>query len=180
MANPLRSATIYPSIAAIEASRGPELEQYRIPLDRPYLYRWVIGNVDTVDHADTLGHTGGVIGRWKAVAPVGGSPEADRGGLLADTDETLTWTPSSAWRELPANTLTQARTKTLSVVGMESGDVWEFTRLDATPWPLALVNGGPAGGTLMTMPASSHFFATLYFDGTNLRLRRAGVMGPVF
>lgn len=68
MANPPRAATIRGTVTQVEASPGPAVEQFCIPLDYPALFKWVVGDTSTVDHTSVLGHTGGTIGRWKIVA----------------------------------------------------------------------------------------------------------------
>lgn len=78
--NPLRSITVYPSRAVIEASPGPATSRYALPLDYPGVYQWKIKTPDTADGALVLGHTGGTVGQWEQVwgpdVAVSGSPSA--------------------------------------------------------------------------------------------------------
>lgn len=165
MANPRRSATVMQSIAAIEADRGPDLEKYAVPLDSPRMFKWVVGNTDTADSFVTLAHTSGTTGRWLDV------PCPDKGSDLTDASVTIT-VGQKFWRVLPAATLTANRTITLGTTNARAGHTLELTRLDSTAFTLAIVNGGPLAGTLVTLPASERWWAKFYFNGADW-VRRA-------
>ncbi len=169
MANPRRAATIMASRAAIAADRGPDTERYAVPLDRPALYVWRIKTEDTEDGVRILTHDGGNTGQWEEVR------FPDRGSDLTDANATIA-VSGDVWRVLPAATLTTNRTITLDDELAQDGDRIEVTRLDSTANTVAIVNGGPGAGTLVTLPASSRSFAKFYFDGTDWLLREAAAM----
>lgn len=62
--------------------------------------------------------------------------------------------------------ITANRTKTLGVAGMSTGKKYRLNFVGSA-FTLALVNGGPAGGTILTVPAS-------YLGDLTLRLNEAG------
>lgn len=173
MANPRRSATIMPSIAAVEADAGPAVSAYCIPLDKPHLFQWVPSDTSTIDHDTVLGYTGGTIGRWLIVAPVNAT-DVDQASNLTDANAAISYSSASAWYRMPSATLTANRTLTLRAAGAEEGNRLEFTRADQTIYTLTFVNDG--GSTLLTMPASLQWCATFYFDGTDWILRSGGPM----
>lgn len=164
MSNPLRAATVYPSVVAISAARGPDLPAYAVPLDRPALYQWVVGDQTTIDNVETIGHTGGTIGRWRRVA------EYDRGADLTDANQTI-YVTGDHWRVMPAGTLSTNRTITLGTTGAVRGSEIIVTRMDSSANTLTVVNGGLAAGTLTTLPADYVSYAKFKFDGTNWHLR---------
>lgn len=164
MSNPLKAATIYPSVAAISAARGPDLPAYAVPLDRPALYQWIVGDQTTADNVETIGHTGGTIGRWRRVC------EYDRGADLTDANQTIHVT-GDHWRVMPAGTLSTNRTVTLGTTGAVRGSELTITRQDSSANTLAIANGGPGGGTLTTLPASYVSYSKFKFDGTNWVMR---------
>ena len=168
MANPRRAATIRTSIAAMQADLGPQTEHYEMPLDKPRLYRWVVGSSATADSIAVLTHNGGTSGRWLLVRDV------TLGANLTNADETLT-VGGNFFRVLPAATpLTASRTKTLSTTNAAAGDVIHITRLGLGAFTMLIVNGGPGAGTLFTLPVSQAWFAEAYFDGTNWAVYAAG------
>lgn len=169
MGLPRLAATIVSLAATTQAERGPDVERYRRHLDLPGLFRFVLGSVLTDDGVSVLAGSGGTAGRWLRVR------EPDRGTDLTDADATLL-VGGKAWRTLPAATLTASRTLTLGTTNAAAGDPLTVTRLDVGAYTVAFVNGGAGAGTLITMPVSSRYFATFYFDGTNWRLRSAAAM----
>lgn len=87
-------------------------------------------------------------GKWEKHGVAGVS-------LLADSDATLTWARGSTFKATAA-TWTANRTLTLGVsTSMQVGDKFEFL-IEAQPsYTTAIVNGGPAGGTITTVPAAT-------------------------
>lgn len=96
MANPRRTASIWASVAAIESAAGPPIPWYAIPLDRPVLYRWVVGDASAVDHRLVLGANGGTAGRW---LQVGQYPRAlsATSTSVAGVTITLPFSDNEAW-----------------------------------------------------------------------------------
>lgn len=170
MANPRRAATIRTSIAAMEADVGPDLTHYNIPLDKPRLYRWLVGDISTADDIAVLDHNGGTPGRWILVR------DDIQGTDLTDADETLA-VGGNFYRQLPSTVpLTVNRIKTLSTTNAAAGDMIHVTRLGLGAFTMAIVNGGPAAGTLFTLPISQAWWAKAYFNGTNWLAHSAGQM----
>lgn len=64
-------------------------------------------------------------------------------------------------------TLGQNSTLTLGTTGAKVGDIIRIVRTDVSAFTLAVVNGGPGAGTLITLPVSKTGYAQAYFDGTN-------------
>jgi hypothetical protein len=168
-ATPRFSPTVYATIASIEASRGPETTRYAIPLDRPVLYRWAVGDTSTDDTLTCLSASGGPTGRWLEVRM------PDKGANLADGNATI-YVSGNRWRLLPAATLTGNSTLTLGTTGAVAGDWIEITRLDVGAYTYAIVNGGAGAGTLATMPVSVRARLLAYFDGTNWLHRDSALM----
>ena len=75
---------------------------------------------------------------------------------------------------MPAATLTANRTVTLGVTSAVKGDEFHITRADVGAFTLALVNGGPGAGTLLTLPVSKAGFGHFKFNGTDWILYSAG------
>jgi len=169
MANPRRAATIRTSVAAMEADIGPAIQHFNVPLDMPALYKFVVGDTSTADSVAVLGHNGGTAGKWIRVR----MPLA--GANLTNADATIQ-VGGNYWRVLPAATLTANRQLTLGTTNAAAGDVITITRLDAEAFTYAVLNGGPAAGTLVTLPVSVKAFADFYFDGTDWLLMRAAQM----
>ncbi len=165
-----RAATIRESVANVAADPGHNSATYVVPLDRPRLYRWSAGSVLTADGVTTLTHSGGVSGNWLEVI------EDDAGAALTDAASTTITVGGEAWRTLPAATLTANRTLRLSPTNAQAGHQITVTRLDVEAYTYTIENTGPAGGTLITFPVSSRYWATFQFDGTNWNLRAAGAM----
>jgi pimeloyl-ACP methyl ester carboxylesterase len=78
MAYPLRAATIFPSISAMESMPGPLTEQYAIPLDNPFLYRFAVGDAQTPDGETIIAPSGGGAGNWLLV-PGQEGPQGEQG-----------------------------------------------------------------------------------------------------
>lgn len=161
MADPRPSPTIYPSLDAIQSSKGPAVAKYAIvPNGSPGLYRWALGSIATEDDWTTLAASGGYGGTWNLM----GFP--DKGANLADGNATIQ-VGGKQWRVLPAATLTGNATLTLGTTNAREGYMVEITRLDVGAYTYAIANGGPAAGTLATMPISQRARLVAYFDGTN-------------
>lgn len=170
MAYPRRAATIMTSKALMSASPGPSIPEYNIPLDTPRPYRWVVASAATADTLTVLAATGGTDGRWVLTR------ENIKGTNLTNADETLT-VGGNFYRQLPALVpLTVNRVKTLSTTNAAAGDMIHITRLGLGAFTLAVVNGGPAAGTLFTLPISVAWWCKAYFDGTNWLAHSAGQM----
>jgi hypothetical protein len=166
---PRPAAAIRASVAEVRNDIGPPIQRYVIPLGNPRLFAWTLGNTDADDGWTTIAHSGGTAGRWKRVAA------PDQGDDLTNTDATIT-VAGGPWRVLPAATLSANRTNTVDVTGAVEGDTLEFTRLDTTAHTVTWVNGGPAAGTLATMPVSARSRVLFYFNGTNWVHRASGLM----
>ena len=168
MANPRRASTIRVSKAKMEADLRPMVTHYNTPLDTPQLYQWLVGDTSTVDNLTDLGHQRGTAGRWKLVrTPVLGAD-------LTDADESLT-VGGNFFRVLPAATpLTASRAKTLSTTNAASGDMIHILRLGLGAFTMTIVNGGPAAGTLFTLPSGQSWWAKAYFNGTDWVVHSAG------
>ena len=79
-------------------------------------------------------------------------------------------------RRIAAAALSASATLTLSTLGAVAGDTIAVTRLDVGAYTVALVNGGPAAGTLATMPVSARAYARAYFDGVDWLLDDSHLM----
>jgi hypothetical protein len=163
------AATIYSTAAYLATQLGADIQHYAIPLDLGELFQWAVGSILAPDGVSVLGHQGGTAGAWLRVR------RPDLGEDLADGNETLT-VSGRAWRRIPAATLTASCTKTLAITNAEAGDIIEVTRLDLGAFTVALTNGGPAAGTLCTLPVSARSWARLYFDGDNWLHRASSLM----
>lgn len=168
MANPRRASTIRTTRAAMAADRGPDIEHYNTPLDTPRLYRWVVAATDTVDNLTVLTHQGGTVGRWRLVR------DDVKGAVLTDADETLT-VGGNFYRLLSA-AQTANRSKTMSITNAAAGDIVRIVRTSTAAFTLAIINGGPAAGTITTLPASQRWWVEVYFNGTDWELYGAAQM----
>lgn len=171
MANPRRTATIMSTVAAIEADPGPAIAHYAIPLDRPALYRFSVGDSTTVNHTTVLGCNGGTSGRWLQVSSFP-NPN-DLGANLTNADVSITLAQGRT-RKLPSVPLTANHTCTLLTTDAGPGDELTLVMLDVSAWTYAIINGGVGAGTLFTKAAGQKWFADFAFDGTNWWLKRAG------
>ena len=150
---------------------GPSIPHYNVPLDIPVLFKWVVGGADTIDGVTVLGYQGGTPGVWRRVRlPIKGA---------ALTNANVTIDPQGNYlRVLPAATLTAHRVATMGLTNALNGDAITVVRLDVGAFTYTINNGGPAAGTLVTLPVSVQSFADLYFDGTNWIKVRAAQMLP--
>lgn len=165
-----RAITTVSTLAGLRSIRGPYAEHLVFVIETGRVYRWVYGSPLADDgRAVIVPLVGGFPGAWVLVRA------DDAGAELGDADATVT-VAGGAWRTLPAGTLTASRTLTLDPTGAAAGDELEVTRLDLSAWVLALVNGGPAGGTVVTLPAAARSFAVAHFDGANFVHRRSALM----
>jgi hypothetical protein len=164
--NPLRSITVYPSIAVLEAQPGMDLPRYAMPLDRPVVYKWIPENADTTNSVKTLGSVGGHIGTWQEVRL------PDLGEDLDDEDADI-GVSGDVWRRLPDATLSANRVATLITDGAAAGDRLEFTLLDDGAYSYTLENDGTGGGNVLVKPAGEAWHCIAYFDGTDWLLRSA-------
>ncbi len=166
MAAPRRAVTVVSTRTALGATYGQPTERYAQCLDGG-LFRWTLNDTSTADGRVVIAATGGAVGRYKRVR------EDDQGAVLTDANATLQ-VGEGFWRRLPAATLSDNRTLTLGTTNAAAGDVIEITREDVGAYTVAVVNGGPAAGTLLTFPVSEKWHARFYFDGTNWVARAAG------
>jgi hypothetical protein len=170
MAYPRLAATIRSTLAALRADQGPALERYAISLDRPRLFRWAVGSLLAHDAWTTIVPVGGgTAGAWLEVR------EDDKGADVLQTDTVLA-VGGKRWRRIAAGALSANLSLTLSTANAAAGDLLEVTRLDVGAYTAALVNGGPAAGTLVTLPVSARSRAVFFFDGTNWLLRASHLM----
>jgi hypothetical protein len=169
MSDPRRAITVAPTIAVIQSGTGPNLAQYVMPLDRPVVYRFALGDTTDDDDWCTLESSLGTAGRWLDL------PEKDKGADLADGNATIQ-VGGKRWRILPAATLTGNSTLTLGTTGAREGHTSFITRLDVGAYTYAIANGGAGAGTLCTMPVSQRAWGFFYFDGTNWLHRASGLM----
>lgn len=167
MANERRAITVVDTVAITASEFGPPLPRYRFLLDTGRIYKWIPANVLTADSVAVVGSTGGTVGNWVEVR------RPEKGADLTDAAATI-YVGGNALRVLPAATLSANRVLTLGTTNAAAGDAITITRLDVGAYTYAIANGGTGGGTLMTMPVSSRYFADVYFDGTNWLIRRAG------
>jgi hypothetical protein len=91
------------------------------------------------------------------------------GAALTDADATIQ-IGDGGRRVLPDATLTANRTVTLGTTSAVAGDIIEIARIDTEAFTLAVVNGGPGAGTLLTMAVSAMLYGKFRFDGTNWAL----------
>jgi hypothetical protein len=93
------------------------------------------------------------------------------GAALTDANATIQ-IGDGGRRVLPDATLTDNRTVTLGTTSAVAGDIIELVRLDTEAFTLAVVNGGPGAGTLLTYAVSAALYGCFKFDGTNWALDR--------
>jgi len=167
---PDRTFDIVATVAELRARPGTYLARYAWVLELGTPFRWVLNSTATNDGRTVITSlVGGFQGAWLRCR----TPDA--GADLGDADATLT-VGGGFWYTLPAATLTANRVVTLDPTNAEAGDPIEVTRLDTTAYTLTVVNGGPASGTLFTMPVSARSFALAYFNGSDFVPRRSGLM----
>lgn len=152
---------IYPSLAALRSAPGPAVPHYALPLDAAGApYRWAPSSPALEDTWTIIVPTGGGFpGAWIRMR------EDSLGEPITGT-ATLT-VGGRPRRRIAAAALSASATLTLSTLGAVAGDWIAVTRLDVGAYTVALVNGGPAAGTLATMPVSARAYVRAYFDGVN-------------
>ena len=156
-----QAVRVYPSLASMRSDPGPAVPHYALPLDAAgAAYRWAPSSAAVED-------------AWTVIVPTGGGfPGAwirmreDSLGVAVTGTATLT-VGGKPRRRIAVGALSANATLTLSTTGAVAGDWIAVTRLDVGAWTVALVNGGPAAGTLATMPVSARAYVRAYFDGTN-------------
>lgn len=90
------------------------------------------------------------------------------GAALTDADQTLQI--GEGVHRVQQTALTANRQKTLGTTGAAAGHVLELHRTDGATFTLAVINGGPGAGTLLTYPSGERHSAVFRFDGTNWAL----------
>lgn len=157
------AATVYQTPANLAQQPGPLTdERYAFVKSLCDVFSWTPGSALTADNINVIAHSGGQAGRWLKLR------SAHNGADLGDADATLQ-VSGDVWRILPAATLTDNRTVTIGTTNAVAGDKIQITRLDATEYTLAIVNGGAGAGTLCTMLGEA--FAEAQFDGTDWVLK---------
>ncbi len=164
-----RAATIFDSVAVLRSLPGPPIPMYAVTLDSGALFRWSIGSVLVDDGVTVIGASGGTGGAWLRVR------EDDLGADITPLTTTLT-VGGKRCRRIPMGTLVADLSLTLSMVNAVAGDEIEIPRFDVSAYTVPLVNGGPAAGTLTTLPAFVSSIARVYCNGTNWVLRSSGLM----
>ncbi len=168
LAYPRRAVTVMSSAAAMRADRGPGIPHYAFPLDLGAVFRFSPGSTLADDGFTVIVPLGGgEAGAWLRVR------EPDQGDDITGSD-TVT-VGGRRWRRIPVASLAADASLLLSTVNAEAGDWIEFTREDVGAYTVALVNGGPAAGTLVTLPVSVRSWARVYFNGVNWLHRCSGL-----
>lgn len=90
------------------------------------------------------------------------------GAGLTDADQTIQI--GEGVHRVQSAAITANRAKTLGTTGAALGHVLELHRFDGAAFTLAVVNGGPGAGTLLTFPSGERHSAVFRFDGTNWAL----------
>ncbi len=162
-----RSAAIYDDVSTLAAQRGyARSRHWAYVVDNGLMYRWVADDTTATNGLTVIGHTGGDAGRWHAIF---GDTAAS--AALGNADATLSIGSGTIFT-MPASTLSDDRTLTLSPTGVPVGAVVTIVRNDLSIYTIAVVNGGAGGGTIFTFPAGNTGSADFRFDGTNFsRLR---------
>ena len=168
---PRLAATIRASLAAIRADLAPPTERYCFPLDLGAVFRWSLGSLLADDGFTTVVPTGGsnYFGTWTRVRT------PDLGANITAATATLA-VGGKRCRRIPVATLTANLTLTLLTTNAEAGDWIEIPRSDVGAFTVAIVNGGPAAGTLVTLPISVRSYARIDFDGTDFFVRDSHLM----
>lgn len=170
-----RAVAIVPSIAVLRSQPGPALARYFWVLELGASFRWALNSLALDDGFTAIvPNVGGFQGAWLRMRTT------ERGPDIAAADFTAhaatVGVASGYWQVITPASLTGASTITLDPAGAVAGDWKEFTREDTTGNTLAFVNGGPAAGTLTTMPVSARAYARFDFDGTNFVRRTSGLL----
>lgn len=166
-----KAITVRDSVANMRARRGPNVPHYNFPIDRGRSFRFVADDTDTDDGIAVIATNGqGQAGRWKLIR------QPIKGADLTDTAAQDVGVSGDFWRVLPSIPITQNITLTLVTANAEEGDIITITRQDVALFTVAVVNGGPGGGTLVTFPVSQKAFGDFYYDGTNWSAIRTAQM----
>lgn len=163
---PRRAVSVIATRSALGGTYGQPTANYALCLDGG-TFQWTLNDSSTADGRCVIAATGGSPGRYKRLR------EDVQGAALTDADATLQ-VGDGFWRRMPAATLGANRTLTLGTTNAVAGDTLTITREDVGAFTLAVVNGGPGAGTLLTFPVSEKWWADFYFNGTNWVARSAG------
>jgi hypothetical protein len=155
-------------VANIRSSPGPVGEEYALPLDLPWAFRFAVGST-LVDDGRTVLSCSDSSGAWLRVY------DADKGADITAATTTLA-VGDGAWRAIPAATLVANLPLTLSTTNARAGATLEVVRLDVGAFTVPLTNGGTGGGLLTTLPISVRSFARFYFNGIDWEPRRSGLL----
>lgn len=173
MTFPRRAITVVQGVDQLRTGRGPALIEYVELLDLGEVFRWSPEANLTDDGKNVITASGGFPGAYVRVRrAVAGSQGAD---LTASAAQTLL-TSQGELRRIPAATLTENIVLTLDPTNAAAPDLIEVSRFDVSAFTVAIVNGGPAAGTLVTLPVSVRANAVAQFNGTDFVLRRSGLM----
>ncbi len=165
---PRRAITVLSSVALLRADQGPAIPHYAFLLDLGAVFRFSPGSALEDDGFTVIVPLGGgEAGAWLRVR------EPDQGDDLTGSG-TVT-VGGGRWRRVPEASLAADASLLLSTVNAEKGDWIDFTREDVGAYTVALVNGGPAAGTLVTLPVSARSWARVYFNGVNWLHRSSGL-----
>ena len=172
MTVPRYASEVVDTVATLKGRPGYTLEHFVSVRETGLSYRWVPGSTVTTNDREVIGHTGGTGGRWLPIAPLTGN--APEGAALGNADETISVFQGFR-RTLPSSvTVTATRTFTVSTEGAELNAQLLINCLNTDPHPKQIVNGGPGGGTLATIPVGVAAWVELYFDGTDWIYLRSG------
>lgn len=163
-----RAITVRSSVAFITSSPGPLYPHYELPLTIGVPFQWIVDDSSDTDDITVLGASGGGNGRWHRLR------QPIKGTDLTDADESI-GVGGNYWRRLTVD-LTSSRVKTLATANAKSGDVITITRTGGGAYTLTVNNGGPAFGTLFTLPSGEKWWCRAYFDGTNWLAHSAGAL----
>ncbi len=170
---PRQAAVVHTTVAHLRQELGQVVEHYAVVLELGgALFKSSTDGDDvalTDDGVTVIQASGGTQCAWIRCR------ENEQGDNLAAGSQTIT-VADGRWRVLPVSTLAGDVTWTLSVSGAVAGDWIEFTRLDVTGYTVAIVNGGVAAGTLMTLPTGQRSHARLAFNGVNWIHRDSGLL----
>lgn len=162
MSDPRRAITVAPSIAVIQSGTGPNLAQYVMPLDRPVVFRFALGDETTDDSWTALESSQGTAGRWLDI------PEANLGANITFTAGAATiYVGGKKRRRVVSGALSANSTITLGTTNARAGHELELSLLDNAAYTCAVVNGGSGAGTLATKASGAKHFVKVYFDGTD-------------
>lgn len=165
-----RAITVRASVSDMQSRRGPQVTAYNFPEDRGRVFKWTLGPaVLTQDGVTVIDSNGqGSTGQWILMRePVDGAD-------IPDVAATTITVSEDFYRRLP--TVGQATVITLGTTNAQRGDIITITRTDSSAFTVAVVNGGPGAGTLVTFLSGLEAFGDFYFDGTNWEKMRAATM----